>query len=327
MRRAVVAIAAVACMTGFVPSAAAAEASVTVDVSPSSPRVGEQVTVSGSVTDADGKPVQGAALSAAREDSSGTEQMMVDMSDSSGHYSFTDTPDVRGTVTWTVTWQRGVDDDVKGHQQVTVQGQPSSLDLDASNRRVRTGSGVTLTVHLQSDSTNRTVSIYAIPAGQRRRLVDRGEVNASGDFRASADVDRSTTFVARFDGDETYEPSSAQQDVRARGRVEDTLRGYYDTSHGYRLYHVGSDATVLAHLFPELSDACLYFRAQRRYGGAWHTAAVSPCIRTGADGKERSQLRGNTVQVDKPYRVRAEWRGGKAALKDAGPWLKLRFRG
>jgi hypothetical protein len=314
-------------MAGFASPAAAAEASVTVDVSPSSPRVGEDVTVSGAVTDTDGQPVAGATLNASRRDSSGTEPLVVDMTDQAGHYSFTDTPDVRGSVTWTVTWQRGVDDDVNGHQTVTVRGLPSSLDLDVSNRTVRTGAGVTLTAHLNSDSTDRTVSIYAKPAGQSRRLVDKGEAGPSGDFRASADVDRTTTFIARFDGDDTYEPASARRLVRARGRVDDDLRGYYDTAHGYRLFHVGSDATVVAHLVPELADECLYFRAQRHYGGAWHTTAVSPCVRTDAQGRESSKLKGEYVQVDKPYRVRAEWRGSPAALADKGGWLKLRFRG
>lgn len=305
--------------------AAAADPAVTVAVAPAQPQVGQEVTVSGDVTGADGQPVSGAALTATRDDSAGSHPVMVDMADGSGHYSFTDTPGVYGQVTWTVTWHGS--SDVSGHQAVTVTRKPTSLSLAISDDRLPTGHTVHLTAHLGSPTTDRTLSIYAVPYGQSRELVERGDVDANGDLQASYDVSRRTKFVARFKGDDTWAPARARQIVHVRARVADRLHGYYDTSGGYRIYHVGSDATVSAHLRPELADVCLYFRAQRRYGGAWHTTAVSPCIRTGDQGRESSELKGDYVRVDEPYRVRAEWRGNRAALADDGPWRKLRFRG
>jgi hypothetical protein len=247
------------------------------------------------------------------------------MADSSGHYSFTDTPDVYGQVTWTVTWHGS--SDVSGHQTVTVTRKGTSLSLAISADRVRAGRTVRLTAHQGSPTTDRTVSIYATPSGQKRELVERGDVDGNGDLQASYDVTRRTKFVAKFHGDDTYAPAKVRQIVHVRAQVGDQLHGYYDSSGGYRLYHVGSDATVVAHLLPELADVCLYFRAQRRYAGAWHTTSVSPCFRTGSGGAARGQLGGDNAQVDSPYRLRAEWRGSRAALADNGPWRKLRFRG
>jgi hypothetical protein len=303
------------------PAAAAADPTVTVEVSPASPQVGEDVTVSGDVTDANGDPVSMAALSGSRTDSAG-EHPLMGMTDADGHYSIQDTPTAYGDVTWTVTWN-----ETSGRQTATVTRRPTSVSLAVSNDQVRSGATISLTGHLGSPTTDRTLTIYAKPYGEGREQVESGTVDASGDLHASYEIERGTKFIARFKGDDTYAPESAKRSVTVRARLGNTLVGGYDTVHGYRLYHVGSDATVTAHLRPELVDVCLYFKAQRHYSGAWHTVTVSPCLRTGSEGRVSSELKGETVQVDKPYRVRAEWRGGPGALADKGPWLKLRFRG
>ena len=325
----VVALAAVTLITGLGPAvdAAAADPAVTVDVSPASPQVGDTVTLSGDVTGADGQPVANAPLTATRTDPAGDHPLTVDMADASGHYSFTDVPPVHGDVTWTVTWRSPSGTDVSGSKTATVTRKPTSLSLAVSDATVLTGTTVDLTAHLDTATTDRTVSIYARPYGQQRELVKRDVVDASGDLHATYAVERGTTFIARFDGDATYAPATDRRHVSVVARVANHLVGGYDTASGFTLFHVGDDATVAAHLHPELPDVCLYFRAQRHYAGAWHTTAVSDCVRTGAQGKERSQLKGANAQVDKPYRVRAEWRGGPGALPDKGHWLRLRFRG
>src|SRR4051794_38209923 len=201
MRALAVAVAVAAVLAGLGPAvdAVAADPAVTVDVAPSSPQVGQRATVSGDGTDADGQPVADAMITAARDDSAGSHPLTaVDMADASGHYSFTDTPDVYGQVTWTVTWQGPPE--TSGHQTVTVTRKPTALTLDVSDHRVRSGARVELTAHLGSPSTDRTVSIYARPYNQSRRLVERGSVNADDNLKTSYHVARRTTFIARFDG-------------------------------------------------------------------------------------------------------------------------------
>jgi hypothetical protein len=329
MRRAVLALVAVAgaVFGGIVPAvdAFAADPTVTVTVTPASPHVGEEVTVSGDVTDDNGQPVAGAALSATRDDSDTHVLTQLKMADEHGHYSFTDVPEVSGQVTWTVTWHGTTD--VSGHQAVTVTRKPTSLSLDVNDQRVQSGESVTLTAHLGSPTTDRTVSIYARPYGQSRELVERGTVDGSDDLKATYDVGRRTTFIAKFDGDDTYAPAKAKQLVKVRARVDNHLEGSYARSDGYRLYHVGDDAKVVVHLNPGLADVCLFFRAQRYYSGGWHTTAVSNCVRTNARGGENSEFQGRNAQVNSLYRVRAEWPGSRAALADNGRWLRLRFSG
>jgi hypothetical protein len=328
MRGLVVALAAgtLVAVLGPVVVAEAAEATVTVDVSPGTPKVGDTVTVSGDVTDGSGQAVANATLTASRTDSAGDHPLMVDMANGSGHYSFDDVPTVHGDVTWIVTWQ-GPNGDVSGHRTVTVTRQPTTLTLAVSDTQVPTGTTVDLTAHLDSPTTDRTVGIYARPYGQPRELVKRDVVDASGDLRATYDVARGTTFIARFDGDAAYAPATDRKHVDVVARLANHLAGGYDTQHGYTLFHVGDDAHVKAHLRPELDGVCLYFRAQRRQAGDWRTTAVSPCVETGSGGRATGKLSSYTALVDKPYRVRAEWRGGPGALADNGRWLRLRFRG
>src|SRR4051794_21139058 len=291
MRALAVAVAVAAVLAGLGPAvdAVAADPAVTVDVAPSSPQVGQRATVSGDGTDADGQPVADAMIPAARDDSAGSHPLTaVDMANGSGHYSFTDTPDVYGQVTWTVTWQGPPQ--TSGHQTVTVARKPTTLSLDVNDHAVQSGASVTLTAHLGSPTTDRTVSIYARPYGQSSELVQQGTVDGSGNLKTSYGVERRTTFVAKFDGDDTFAPAKSRQLVKVRARVDNHLEGSYGRSHGYRLYHVGDDATVVAQLNPGLADVCVFFRAQRYYGGSWHTTAVSPCIRTNAQGRGHSDL-------------------------------------
>ena len=313
-------------VVGPAPFAAAADGTVTVSVTPTAPHVGEQVTVSGDVTDGSGQPVGGAPLSATRTDPDGTMQpVTVNMADATGHYSFTDTPPAYGQVTWTVTWQTT---GVSGQQTVDVTRQTTQLSLDADHDRVRSGTVAQLRAHMEvrPDRTNRTVSIYAKPYRLDRRLVERGDVDAGGDLDTTFKVERRTRFVVRYDGDGTYAPAKDVVVVRARALIRNHLRGGYDRMKGFRIYHVGADATVVAHMRPEFKGACLRFRDEHFYLGRWHKSAVSDCIRTGSGGRAVAHL-GGAIAVDDPYRVRAEWRGGKIAAAGHGRWLKLRFRG
>ncbi len=63
------------------------------------------------------------------------------------------------------------------------------------------GAKVTITVTLGPTSSGRWVSLYATPAGEARRLVAVGVVNAEGKWYPVYRVTRATTFTAVFAGD------------------------------------------------------------------------------------------------------------------------------
>jgi hypothetical protein len=128
----------------------------------------------------------------------------------------------------------------------------------------------------------------------------------------------------RFLGAKQYEPSQAGLVVKARAVVRNRLGGGYATRNGYRLYVPSADPPLYGHLRPERKDACLYYRVQRYYRSGWEDVLNPLCVRTDADGRTVRILEGHHV-LDRPYRVRVEWRGSKVWLKDFGAWQKLKF--
>jgi hypothetical protein len=332
MRRLTSALAVVAAVAGgglvtAVP-ASADTSGVTVQVS-ASPQVQQQVTVSGHVTGQDGMPAANAPISASRYDArTGTTAVLVGpgATDSNGDYSFQDIPDVRGSVTWTVSLTS--DNTVTGSATVTVAGKQASLTVAPSHSRVTTGTTAHVTVTLgpsdPSGPTNRTVTLYAKPYGFQRKEIASGDGTAGGadaDFR----VVRRTSFVAVYHGDDVYSPMTVTALVKARAVIAEALRRSYETVGAYRLYHHDVNPALVARLAPASKGRCLHFRAERRYNGAWHRVAVSACVDTDSQGMALGVLTGYHVVGD-PYRLRAEWRGNTALLPAHGAWMLLRFK-
>jgi hypothetical protein len=190
---------------------------------------------------------------------------------------------------------------------------------------VDTGTTVRVSGHIQGGQPVARLWLFATPYRKDRVVIANGPVDGDRELSADFRVVRRTQLLAQFRGDPTYEPSYGRVLVKARAIVRNRLGGGYATRHGYRLYVPSAEPPLYGHLLPERRDACLYYRAQRYYLGAWHTVETSGCVRTDADGRTVRVLQGNHV-VGKPYRVRVEWHGNKAWLARSGEWLKLMFR-
>jgi hypothetical protein len=304
------------------PARAADDATVSVQVSDHR-QVGASLTVSGDLTSASQAITYPATVTLQRDHSSETQMQPTD---STGHFSFSDTPDTRGSVTYTVSWLGDANhpSGATGHTTVTVAGKTPALTLRLGRSVVLTGHTVRVTAHLGAGTTNRAVTIYAKPYRRHRRQLDSGNVDLNGNRSVTDRVYRRTTFSVHFTGDDAYAPATATRVVRVRAILREHLQGGYASSGGFRLYHPGSNPSVFVHMVPGQSRRCLYFRAQHYYSHSWHTSAVSPCLRTNAHGELIGVLTGNHV-VGEPYRVRAEWRGNRALLARDGSWLKLKF--
>jgi hypothetical protein len=313
-------VAAAGVLTALPAAAGVLDEAITAHVTTASPQVGQDLEITGQVTDAPAYPV---TVSAQREDSAGTTPADAQPTDAQGHFTLNDTPPVRGMVTYHLAVEGGM---ATKDLVVHVAGKPTSLHLTSDKPVVTTGHKVHLTAHLGSNTTDRTLTIYAKPYHRDRRQVARGEVDpTTGDLEVTVTVNRRTTFIAEFDGDPTYAPATARRVVMARAGLDEVLRGGYGSSGGYRLYHPSHNPSLYAVIIPEHKDACLYFRAQRHYSGAWHTTAVSHCVRTDGRGAAVGVLTGDHV-VGQPYRLRAEFHGNHAWLARHGRWLKIRFR-
>ncbi|MDQ1695352.1 MAG: hypothetical protein QOJ03_705 [Frankiaceae bacterium] len=298
---------------GLAAGQALAGATVTIAVS-ANPQVGKALTVSGDVSG-----VQGTTTVTLQRDHS--PEMKATSTDVNGHYEFTDTPDTRGAVTYTVTVE-GVGSSAM--QTVQVAGKPPGMSLAVDKSVVTTGHSVHVTAHLGGPAGGR-VTIYAKPYRRDRRQLASGNVGPNGNLATNATLGRRTTLIAHFNGDQAYAPATVQRVVRVRALITENLRREYGHASGFALYRVDVNPAVLARLRPARKGRCLHFRAQRHYGGGWHTSAVSGCVRTDAHGLALGVLTGDHV-LGQRYRLRAEWRGNKALLAHNGAWLKLEFR-
>lgn len=299
-------------------------ATVTVGATPAAPARGQTVQVSGTLSSA--SPIaEGQALQVSRHDLSGTTALPPTTTGAGGSFGFSDAPTIGGPVTYTVSWAGdGTHRTARGGTTVQVARVATTISIASNAARYSYRARAYVSVHLGATYNSRVVSIYATPYRGSRRLLRSAAVNSHGTLVASYVVTRRTRFTAVFAGDYRHAPASASTTVLVHARLVEQLQDYYATSSGYRLYHRRSNPTLAVQLFPLQGNVCIYFRAQRYYGGGWHTTATSPCFRTDTAGQAAAVLIRNHV-VGEPYRLRAEWRGDATSLARVGAWTKLKF--
>jgi hypothetical protein len=126
---------------------------------------------------------------------------------------------------------------VKFHSLSTLPA--GSLTVAVSRATVLYGHAVTVTAHLGTATSARTVSIYRQPTtGGAPKLVKSGRVNAKGNLNVSVTPGANTVYTASWDGDASHAPTTAKgRRVQVRVLMHTRAKGGYGTSGGYRLYH------------------------------------------------------------------------------------------
>jgi hypothetical protein len=191
-------------------------------------------------------------------------------------------------------------------------------------------STVHVTARLGATDTNRTVSIYAQPAGGVRTLLRTGRVTASGTLTASYVAARSTTFTAAFSRDAKYEARIVTRSIGVHAKVSATISGYYASrkvgSESYRLYHPAARLAAAITVAPDKSGQCVALQAQEYLDNAWRAASVSDCGALNKSSKGSGYLTLTHAVLDRYYRVRADYvRSSKdtSNLSAASGWLSF----
>jgi hypothetical protein len=142
-----------------------------------------------------------------------------------GLWQIADSPPVGGPVTYTVSWAGdALHLPASGSATVQVSRDATVLTLDRNGKTYPYGSKQTFTAHLGSASANRTVEIWADPAGtDPKRLVRRAAVAASGNLTAAVTLTRNTTVSAVFAGDARSAPKSVASIVYTGVKVASAL--------------------------------------------------------------------------------------------------------
>ncbi|MFI9724008.1 YncE family protein [Streptomyces sp. NPDC052396] len=250
-----------------------------------------------------------------------------------GSYSFTDVPPAGGTVTYKVAYAGDA-----LHAPATASGAVSvprtapTLTLGNGGAVYDYGRSVTFTAHLGQAYRNRTVAIWAKPAGsdQHKKLLRTGTVNSHGDLSAQVTLTRNTDVTAVYDGDERTAAKSVTSRVWTRVRVSSTVSGAYRTgrigSTPYNWFHKNT-APVVRTTMTSYPGRAHRLDLQVYAQGSWHSTH-SEFFRLDTDGR-------SVVRLTAPGRsgIRARIRsvyaygssGDNVNASTYGPWMYLCF--
>jgi hypothetical protein len=195
---------------------------------------------------------------------------------------------------------------INGPEQ-TIPG--PQLTLSHNNSVNAYGSTVTVTAHLGTTATNRTVEIWADPYGtEPLKLLRKTVVDAKGNLTASLKLTRTTAVQVKFAGDAKYAPASARSVLNTQVSIAlQPSRQYKAAKIGtvpYRYYrktvHPYFVTTMTA--YPARKQRLIF---ETYSGGAWKATRVLDVPLTSA-GTSAFTLTG-THAVGVRYRVRAAY--------------------
>jgi hypothetical protein len=251
-----------------------------------------------------------------------------------------------------VTWPRGLAFSSDGTHLFAVSKGPSgssavfhviptvvlpkgSVTIKTSKATVADGGAATLTAHLGTSSSNRTLSIYRAPVGGTRTLVKTATVNGSGNLsvvvRPTADVN----YTAVWSGDSTHASTTSKAArVNVRLVMHGVTQGGYRTSSGVRLYHYAARCRKAPHTgcprfvassSPLLPGRKITFLVQGRTpSGAWKKL-TSGSLTAPAGGKAGLIVYYNgRAVVGIPQRIRFSIAKDSKHLGNTSAWVRFR---
>lgn len=195
-----------------------------------------------------------------------------------GTWSTKDAPPAGGSVTYTVSYAGDeTHQPVTSTAKVAVSRATPTLTLRPKSSTYGQGAKVTFTAHLGSPYRNRTVELWADPAGKDapRTLVRRGTVDRQGNLRAAVRLRRSTTVSVVFAGDARLAPRTvsvtAGARVGLRSRVDRQFRKAKVGGQTYYWFHQRTAPVFTTTMSPQRGrKARLDF--QFYADGAWRSA-------------------------------------------------------
>jgi len=253
--------------------------------------------------------------------------------DATGNFACSDTPPAGGAVTYTAAFA-GNDQysAASAKTTVTVSRATPALAVDRNGAVFAYGSTATFTARLGATHANRTVEIWADPAGpEANRLVKKATVNGAGNVTASFRLTRNTTVTAKFTGDPRFAPRSATSTVYTKVAVGTAVSGHYQTGRiGSTTYHY-FDRKVT----PQFTTTMTAYPGRRQRitveyyaAGTWHSR-TSSYVAVSSSGKSYANLVGSRP-LNGRFRVSAAYlmggSGDQANYTTYGAWVYFTFK-
>jgi hypothetical protein len=302
---------------------AAGASHLTLHATPSTIKVGDEITLDGVLTFEDMSSSQGQTITLTRADDAGVHSLPDAVTQADGSFNATDTVDVAGTATYEASFAGGGGEDPSSaNDTVTVTKFVSHVSIAVSSHAVRFGTSVHVTAHLGRGTESRVVAIYAKPDGGGRTVIREAKVDRDRDLHATFTPSRDTTFIARYDGDPSHRAAEDTAVTRVRVIVHAKLAKAVARSGRYHIYRRGSRAPCLVRVVPNHRGFAVRATLQFFQNGGWHKTAARS-FRLNSSSATGFAIRG-TSNVN--FRVHVTLATHHDHLGDTSPWLYLRFR-
>ena len=209
---------------------------------PAKEAFGETITLSGTLRTAQSSPVAGATITI-NSTGLGGKATLKATTGADGAFTATSKPSLPGTYTYTASYVGTASlASADAVASVTVNKLAPSLSISVTPKTATYRPTVHITVHLGATKTDRTIYIYAQPAGSTRRvLLKTATAGSTGTVALTYPATHTTTFIAEFDGDSVYGAKTVTATASVGASVAMKTGGYYATkrigSVTYRLYH------------------------------------------------------------------------------------------
>jgi hypothetical protein len=168
--------------------------------------------------------------------------------------------------------------------KLSVVNPKPTLTVSTGHSTALYGSAITVTAHLGTTHTNRTVTISAsFPGSRTVKVLKTAAVNSSGNLVVSfPDAVRNVKFTATFAGDSQYAATSASASVGVDARVAMSNSGWYTSAAysgvTYRVYHHTGTLYATITVTPNKSGECVRMNTQELVSGKWVATPLSPCF-------------------------------------------------
>jgi hypothetical protein len=301
---------------------AAVGSTTTLNAAPNTVKVGDRITLSGTLTAGDTSSVEGEGVTITRTDVTGTDTVGTATVAADGTYIAHDKAHVGGQATYLARFDGSFH--LKPSQAtdtVAVEKLASHVSIRVSDKAVTFGRSVRVTGHLGSGTQSRVLELFAQPDGGNKTRLRKANVDKHGNLSVSYSPGRDTTFSARFGGDLKHRGDQDHAVTRVRVIVHAKLLRSSSTSGKYKIYPRGSRAPILVHVAPNHRGYSVTGTLQAYTGGRWVTLATNS---TALNSKSEAGFYAKgSSNVN--FRAQIRMRTHKDHLGDVSPWLYLRF--
>jgi hypothetical protein len=248
-----------------------------------------------------------------------------------GVYSATDTQTALGTYSYTASYAgtSAIVPAASAAVTVAATGDRPVLTLNGHSdpQTVAYKAKVTLTAHLGTTHSKRTVGIYEQLPNGTERLLKTGAVNAAGNLAYSVTMTQNQTFSAVFPGDAEDLSVTAYDVIHVRPVVTASISGYARTIKvagvTYRVYHHTARLKAALAVTPNKHAECFKLEAQSN-AGSWDPNVTTACATLSTVSKGTGYLTLTKASYRYPYRVRVDFvpsKSDRMNVASSSGWL------